>query len=81
MQAESAKNKGPMAALAVEMWPIDRPRPYAKNARKWSKTAVEKVANSIREFGWRQPIVCDREDVIVIGHLRLAGGLPFPLRR
>jgi len=56
----------------VVWWPIDRPKPYPKNARKWSKSAVEKVAASIRSFGWVQPIVCDREDVIVIGHLRLA---------
>src|SRR5258708_1817137 len=60
------------SALNVAWWPIARPRPYAKNARKWSKSAVEKVAASIREFGWVQPIVCDREDVIAIGHLRLA---------
>jgi hypothetical protein len=53
-------------------WPIGRPKPYPKNARKWSKSAVEKVAASIKAFGWVQPIVCDREDVIVIGHLRLA---------
>lgn len=58
--------------LAVEWWPIARPKPYPKNARKWSAKAVEKVAISIREFGWRQPLVCDTEDVIVIGHLRLA---------
>jgi hypothetical protein len=60
------------SALTVIWWPIDRPKPYPKNARKWSKSAIEKVAASIRSFGWVQPIVCDREDVIVIGHLRLA---------
>src|SRR4051812_41042479 len=60
------------ASLSVEWWPINRPQPYPKNARKWSKAAIEKVASSIRSFGWRQPIVCDCEDVIVIGHLRLA---------
>ncbi|HTU33407.1 MAG TPA: ParB N-terminal domain-containing protein [Candidatus Acidoferrum sp.] len=59
-------------ALQVEMWPIERPVPYPKNARKWSAKAIEKVAASIRDFGWRQPIVCDAQDVIVIGHLRLA---------
>jgi hypothetical protein len=58
--------------FAVEWWPIGRPKPYPKNARKWTAKAVEKVAASIREFGWRQPLVCDVEDVIVIGHLRLA---------
>jgi DNA modification methylase len=60
------------SALTVVWWPIDRPKPYPKNARKWSKSAVQKVANSIASFGWVQPLVCDSEDVIVIGHLRLA---------
>jgi DNA modification methylase len=75
MEVESAKLLDAVtnsAALAVIWWPIGRPKPYPKNARKWSKSAVEKVAASIKSFGWVQPIVCDREDVIVIGHLRLA---------
>lgn len=66
--------------LRVEMWPIERPRPYPKNARKWSGQAIEKVANSIREFGWRQPIVCDSQDVVVIGHLRLAAARYLQLK-
>lgn len=60
--------------MLVEQWPIDRPQDYPKNARKWSKHAVEKVAASIREYGWRQPVVVDAHDVIVIGHLRRAAG-------
>jgi len=36
----------------VEMWPIDRPKDYEKNARKWSGQAIGKVASSIREYGW-----------------------------
>jgi DNA modification methylase len=60
------------AALTVVWWPISRPRPYEKNARKWSQSAIEKIAASIKSFGWRQPLVCDSEDVVVIGHLRLA---------
>jgi DNA modification methylase len=60
--------------VLIENWPIDRPKDYPKNARKWSAQAVEKVAASIREYGWRQPVVVDANDVIVIGHLRRAGG-------
>jgi hypothetical protein len=60
--------------MKIDLWPIDRPRDYEKNARKWSARAVEKVGASIREFGWRQPVVVDNEDVIVIGHLRRAAG-------
>src|SRR3979411_1365508 len=71
MKLRSTKAAEAGAALTVMWWPIGRPKPYPKNARKWSKSAVEKVAASIKAFGWVQPIVCDREDVIVIGHLRL----------
>ncbi len=60
--------------MKIEMWPIDRPRDYPRNARKWTPQAIEKVANSIRRFGWRQPVVCDADDVIIIGHLRRAAG-------
>lgn len=61
-------------ALPTELWPIDRPKDYQKNARKWSAQAIEKVASSIDEYGWRQPVVVDANDVIVIGHLRRAAG-------
>lgn len=56
--------------MRVEMWPIDRPKDYPKNARKWTDKAIAKVAASIREFGFRQPLVVDSQEVIVIGHLR-----------
>ncbi len=57
--------------MQIEMWPTGRPKPYGKNARKWSDSAIRKVAASIREFGFRQPIVVDAEGVVIIGHLRL----------
>ncbi|MDP7636758.1 MAG: DNA methyltransferase [Phycisphaerae bacterium] len=44
--------------------------PYARNPRK-NSAAVDKVAASIKEFGWRQPIVVDKENVIIAGHTRL----------
>jgi site-specific DNA-methyltransferase (adenine-specific) len=57
--------------MKIEFWPTDRPIPYARNARKISQTAVDKVASSIKEFGWRQPIVVDGEGVVIAGHTRL----------
>ena len=60
-----------MDKIQVELWPIDRPIPYARNPRKISAAAVDKVAASIKEFGFRQPIVVDREGVIIVGHTRL----------
>lgn len=44
-------------------------KPYEKNPRKNDK-AVQAVAESIKEFGWKVPIVIDKEGVIVAGHTR-----------
>lgn len=59
------------SALLVESWPIDRPIPYLRNARKLSERAVATVAASLREYGWRQPIVVDKKGVVIVGHTRL----------
>jgi ParB-like chromosome segregation protein Spo0J len=45
--------------MKIELWPIEKLIPYARNARKIPQTAIDKVAASIKEFGWRQPIVVD----------------------
>lgn len=50
--------------------PIERVIPYARNPRH-NAEAVAKVAASIAEYGWRQPIVVDRDMVVVAGHTRL----------
>ncbi len=46
--------------------------PYAKNAKKHPKTQVEQIARSIEEFGLNQPIVVDKQGVIIVGHGRYA---------
>ena len=56
--------------MQIETWPIDRPQPYDKNPRL-NDDAVEVVAKSIREFGFRQPIVVDEDGIVIIGHTRL----------
>ncbi|MEI6730382.1 MAG: ParB N-terminal domain-containing protein, partial [Pseudomonadota bacterium] len=56
--------------MLVQEQSIDKIIPYARNARVISDSAVDKVAASIKEFGWRQPIVVDCENVIVCGHTR-----------
>jgi ParB-like chromosome segregation protein Spo0J len=60
-----------MTQMKIEEWSIDRPIPYARNARQIPQSAIDKVAASISEFGWRQPIVVDEHDVIIAGHTRL----------
>jgi len=44
--------------------------PYILNAKKHPKKQVEQVANSIKEFGMNQPIVVDKQGVIIVGHGR-----------
>ena len=44
--------------------------PYNKNAKKHPKKQVEQIANSIKEFGFNQPIVVDKQGVIIVGHGR-----------
>ena len=53
------------------MWPPSRCIPYARNARIIPDSLVGKVAASIKEFGFKQPIVVDGEGVIIAGHTRL----------
>jgi DNA modification methylase len=53
----------------IELWDIGRIKPYPQNPRV-NDQAVEAVARSIREFGFRQPIVIDETDTIIIGHTR-----------
>lgn len=48
---------------------IDEVKPYAHNPRN-NDDGVEAVANSIKEFGWQQPIVVDKDNVIIVGHTR-----------
>lgn len=46
-------------------------KPYEKNAKKHSKKQVQQVANSIKEFGFNQPIVVDKNNIVIVGHGRL----------
>ena len=45
-------------------------KPYGKNAKKHPKDQVAKIANSIKAFGFKQPIVIDQENTIIVGHGR-----------
>lgn len=58
---------------------ISEIRPYERNPRR-NDQAVEFVANSIREFGWKQPIVVDKDGVIVAGHTRFKAAKKLGLR-
>jgi len=57
--------------MRIAQMPIGDLIPYARNARIISPDAVNKVAASLKEYGWRQPIVVDEQHVIIVGHTRL----------
>lgn len=44
--------------------------PYSKNAKKHDKTQIANVAESIKQYGFVQPLVIDKDSVIDIGHCR-----------
>ena len=55
--------------MQVEMWSLDRIKPYENNPRI-NDDAVADVVQSINEFGFRQPLVVDTAGVIIVGHTR-----------
>jgi len=56
--------------MQIELRPIDQIKPYPGNPRQ-NDDAVAAVAASLKEFGFRQPIVVDADGVIIVGHTRL----------
>lgn len=56
--------------MKVENWKIDKVKPYPGNPRILGN-AVEAVAKSLRDFGFRQPLVVDGDGVLIVGHARL----------
>jgi ParB-like chromosome segregation protein Spo0J len=61
--------------MKIEIRPLDQIQPYEKNARKIPQRAIDKVAASLEEYGWQQPIVVDKHGVIIVGHVRRLAAL------
>src|SRR5207253_1595544 len=59
----------------IERWPINRLKPYKKNARMHSAEQVSQIAASIAKFGFTQPILVDSDAGILAGHGRLLGAV------
>lgn len=62
----------PAMARRIELWPLERLRPYEHNARTHSDEQVDRVAASIARFGFLNPILVDGRDGIAAGHCRLS---------
>lgn len=71
-QAERIRKSIELMAKTVPM-KIDELLPYQRNQKDHPEEQVRNLANSLRRFGWRQPVVIDERNVIVIGHGRVLG--------
>jgi DNA modification methylase len=68
-------------AERIQLWPPTKLVPYARNARTHSPAQVAKVARSIVEFGFTNPILVDGDAGIIAGHARLAAALSLGLKK
>lgn len=57
--------------MEIVMRKVSELTPYEKNAKTHDKRQIDNVAQSIKEMGWLQPLVVDRDGVVVVGHCRL----------
>ena len=65
--------------MKIEMRKLSEIKPYDNNPRI-NDAAVAAVARSIQEFGWRVPIVCDEQMVILAGHTRYKAAIQLGLQ-
>lgn len=61
--------------MKIELLPITSITPYARNPRRNEGIPVSKVKASLKEFGWQQPIVVDKDMTIIVGHTRYMAAL------
>ena len=66
--------------MEIVMRKVSELTPYGLNAKKHDDKQVDNVANSIKRFGWQQPIVIDEQGVVVIGHCRLMAAKKLTLK-
>jgi ParB-like nuclease domain len=72
-QLTDAPQRAGLVALAdrIELWPVDRLRPYERNPRTHSEAQVDQIAASMVEFGWANPVLVDEQGGVLAGHGRL----------
>lgn len=56
--------------MKIENLSLSEIKPYEKNSKKHPKEQIQKIADSISAFGFNQPIVVDKENIIIVGHGR-----------
>src|SRR5262245_11955088 len=70
-QSEPAEAGRPWPAERIEFWPIERLVPYANNARVHSEADINKLVDSLRRWGWTNPVLVDEHGALTAGHGRV----------
>jgi len=55
----------------IEQWPLQRLKPYARNAKSHGADQVAKIAGSMAQFGWTVPVLASRDGEVIAGHGRI----------
>jgi hypothetical protein len=66
--------------MKIEQIPTDKLIPYARNAKRHDAAQVSKLAGSIREFGFNNPVLIDKDNGIVAGHGRVMAAQKLELK-
>lgn len=66
--------------MKVENVAVSKLIPYAKNTKKHDDKQIANVAESIKQYGFVQPIVIDKDNTVVIGHCRLLASKKLKLK-
>lgn len=66
--------------LQIENVALSEIKPYEHNAKKHDEKQIGNVAESIYQFGWQQPLVLDKDKVIIIGHCRYLAAKKLKLK-
>ena len=69
-----------MNNIKIEYLPIKDLKPYERNAKKHDETQIKNVMESIKQFGFAQPLVVDKDNVLIIGHCRLIAAKRLKLK-
>ena len=66
--------------MNIENVAIKDIKPYDRNAKKHDETQIKNVMESIKQFGFAQPLVVDKDNVLIIGHCRLIAAKRLKLK-
>ncbi len=80
-RANVAQPNGAHADLSIQYRPVAALVPYARNARTHSEAQIDQIANSMREFGWTNPILVDGANGIIAGHGRVLAALKLGVKQ